>query len=209
MNNKMRISLIAVFLLMVAFIALPHILFEAPKIDVDINNYNELINKLRSEEDVNSGLYIFPDNNDNITELKFESKDGLFDESYYFLVIAEYDDDDFEKEIKRINNISVEYEDNKKTLLFAQLKYDTYIAIYDGYGTYEYTLVDKNNKKMIYVFNQSFGWNVLDIKSDYKISNYSVPQDKRDPKNKGYNMYYNVSSDGTAIRYDKGNKDIG
>ncbi len=207
MNNKMRISLIAVFIIMAAFIALPHILFKAPEIDADINKYEEILKKLRNTEDVNSGLYIFPEYNHYITDFKYEAKDGFFDGSYYLFVAAEYNEASWIDEMTRIKNISVEYDDTSKPLLFAELKYDTYIAIYDGYGTYEYILVNKENKKIVYVFNQSFGWNVIDIKPEYKLNNYSVPQDKRDPKNKGYNMYYQVSNNGKAIRFDKINED--
>ncbi len=207
MNNKMKISLIAVFIIMAAFITLPHILFKAPEIDADINNYEEILKKLRNTEDVNSGLYIFPEYNHYITDLKYEAKAGLFDGSYYLFVAAEYNEASWIDEMTRIKNISVEYEDASKPLLFAELRYDTYIAIYDGYGTYEYVLVNKENKKIVYVFNQSFGWNVVDIKPEYKLNNYSVPQDKRDPKNKGYNMYYQVSENGKAIRFDKINED--
>ena len=207
MNNKMRISLIAVFMILAAFIALPHLLFKAPEIEADINKYNEILDKLKHTEDVNSGLYIFPEYNYYITDLKYEAKDGFLDGSYYLFVVAEYNETSWIDEITRIKNISVEYEDTSKSLLFAELRYDTYIAIYDGYGTYEYILVDKENKKIAYVFNQSFGWNVIDIKPEYKLSNYSVPQDKRDPKNKGYNMYYQVSEKGKAIRFDKINED--
>ena len=78
MNNKMRISLIAVFIIMVAFIALPHILFKSPEIEADINKYSEILDKLRETDDVNSGLYIFPKNNNNITDLKYEAKDGFY-----------------------------------------------------------------------------------------------------------------------------------
>ena len=208
MNTKMKISLIIVFLILITFIALPHILFKSPEIEADINKYNEILDKLRNTEDVNSALLIFPEYNYYITDLKYESKDGFFDGSYYLFVVAEYDTVEWINELTRIKNISVEYSDTSKGLLYAELRYNTYIAIYDGYGTYEYILVDEENHKMVYVFNQSFGWNVIDIKPEYKLSNYSVPQASRDPKNKGYNMYYKVSPNGKAIRFDKENKDI-
>lgn len=208
MNNKMRISLIIVFIILAAFIALPHILFKSPEIEADINKYSEILDKLRNTEDVNSGLYIFPEYNHYITDLKYEAKDGFFDGSYYLFAAASYDDVEWVNEITRIKNISVQYKDTSKELLHADLRYDTYIAIYDGYGTYEYVLVDEANKKIVYVFNQSFGWNIIDIKPEYKLSNYTVPVEQRDPKNKGYNMYYIVSSNGKAVRFDKQNEDI-
>ena len=206
MNNKMRISLIAVFIIMAAFIALPHILFKSPEIEVDINKYGEILAKLRDTEDVNSGLYIFPEYNYYLTDLKYESKDGIFDGSYYLFVTAEYNEAEWENELTRIENIQVQYKNISKGLIHTNLRYDTYIAIYDGYGTYEYILLDEANHKIAYVFNQSFGWNVLDIKPEYKLNNYTVPQESRDPKNKGYNMYYTVSLDGKAIRFDKQNE---
>ncbi len=54
--------------------------------------------------------------------------------------------------------------------------------------TYEYAMLDNDNKKIAYVFRQLFNANNK-LDKDY-VLNYIVPRENRDKYSPGYNMYY-------------------
>ena len=58
----------------------------------------------------------------------------------------------------------------RKWILETNDKYDIYITRNTGYNTYEYALFDKENLKVIYVFNQVYkNKDLQDIKKEYKL----------------------------------------
>lgn len=174
--KKMLISLLIVLIIMLVMIILPFYLKD--KIgEYDISNYNVLLDKLKNKSDVHSKLLIFPTINDNITDFKYEEQDGLFDGSYYLYIVATYNIEGYNKEIDRISNISF----NDRKIIKNN---NMYVSIYDRMGTYEYVILDENNNKIIYIFNQLFDFKETDIKEEY-ILNYIKGNLKY-----GYNMYY-------------------
>lgn len=116
-----------------------------------------ILEKYRS--DLNSGLFLFPDDTEKIIEGEYKSKlkTGLLDTDGYLLLKAKYSDEDYKKEIERISAITctIEYKDMSVT---NSVKYDTemynypaYVAI-DGYDyVYEYALLDEENDTIIYM----------------------------------------------------------
>ena len=117
----------------------------------------EILDKYRS--DLNSGLFLFPDDTDDIIEGEYESKlkTGILDTDGYLLLKAKYSEEDYKKEEERLSGItcSITYKDMSVT---NSVKYDTemynypaYIAV-DGYDhVYEYALMDSENSTIIYV----------------------------------------------------------
>lgn len=128
-----------------------------------IESYDKeyLLNEYGS--DLDSGLFIFPDHIDNALTSTYESslKTGLFDTDGSIFLTATYTDENFEKEIERLSNISCTvFDTNKEDSDYhtTDIIYDTtmynypaYIAS-DGYdNVYEYALVDTENNRIIYI----------------------------------------------------------
>ena len=129
-----------------------------------IDNYDKNYFLNEYPYDLDSNLSIFPSNRDILKDAEFASsfRAGLFDSNGYILLIGKYSKEDFEKEIERLNRISMKvYENCKKNskTYTNYIKYDTksynlpaYITI-DGFKkNYEYALIDKNNFEITYVY---------------------------------------------------------
>ena len=171
--KKMFVSLILVVIIMSIMISVP--LHLKKQEEADINNYSMLLDKLKNNFDVHSDLLIFPKDNTYITDFKYDSRNGLFDGSYYLYVVATYNKDEYDKELKRISEITYNDRNIKKCD-------NKYVSIYDRYGTYEYVILEDN--KIIYVFNQLFDFNETDIKEEY------ILKDIDGHLKYGYNIYY-------------------
>lgn len=113
----------------------------------------------RYSDDLDSKFLIFPENTQKTIYANYESKlkTGLFDTDGYFILEAEYDEDEFNNELNRLAKISYELSDEGMTVT-NEIKYDNsmynypaYIAI-DGYDyVYEYALTDEKNHKIVYI----------------------------------------------------------
>lgn len=169
----------------------------------DESNYEVYLSDLIQNNDVHSLLYIFPSTlkNGQVTEFKYMEQDGLFDGSYYYYLVMNYDEDNYDKEYKRISNLELNYGSTKKTPIKDYIKYDTFITIYNNYNTYEYALFDKENNRIIYIFNQLFNWNEIGLENKYTLTEYNI--DIKDTKQLGYNMYYLYDKYGNGISYDE------
>ena len=169
----------------------------------DESNYELYLSDLIQNNDVHSLLYLFPSTlkNGRVTEFKYMEQDGLFDGSYYYYLVMNYDGDNYDKEYKRISSLELNYGSTKKTPIKDYIKYDTFITIYDNYNTFEYALFDKENNRIIYIFNQLFNWNEIGLENKYTLTEYNI--DIKDTKQLGYNMYYLYDKYGNGISYDE------
>jgi hypothetical protein len=166
----------------------------------NIDNYLEYLNDLQLNKDVHSKLYIFPSKiNKEKTELfEYLRKESLFDGSYLFYIIINYDENEYNEEINRIKEVKKIFKYGEKYPIYVEGdKYPAYITISDGYDTYEYALLDEENNKIIYVFRQLYYYDSK-LKNEYYFE-YKVPKNQRDIKRPGYNMYYYYDSDGVGV----------
>ena len=124
-----------------------------------IENYDKM--KILEEYggDLNTGLFVFPNETDNMLNATFSShlKTGLFDTDGYLILQAQYSKEDYEAEVERFSNIgcSIEFGADKVS---HQIQYDeesyelpAYVAV-DGYDyIYEYALVDEEKYEITYI----------------------------------------------------------
>lgn len=125
---------------------------------VDSYNKDEIVSKFG--EDLDSGLFLFPDDTGKARHAEFESstKEGLFDTDGYFILTADYDDAGFASELDRLASVKCRITDSNGNSIVNEVSYDTesynypaYVAS-DGYDyVYEYALVDETNNRIIYV----------------------------------------------------------
>ena len=129
-----------------------------------IENYNKNYYIEKYGGDLDSNLFIFPDNTSNMIDTSFTSsfQTNLFDSDGYIVLTSKYDKDNFENEIERLSKLNITILENcypnAKTYT-NYVKYDkesynypAYITI-DGFGhTYEYALINENDLEIIYVY---------------------------------------------------------
>lgn len=124
-----------------------------------IEHYDKSAIVKEYQHDMDSGFFIFPDNIDNMIDASYKSsvRTGLFDSDAYFILKATYDQENFEKEVNRLSQITCEIKSGDDTFV-SKVKYDentynypAYIAS-DGYDyVYEYALLDEENASIIYI----------------------------------------------------------
>ena len=107
-----------------------------------------------------SNLEIFPSNPGEIsevTEYYYRCADTLMDPTCKIYMVSSFSDDEmFEKECLRLSNIMVENAGQINEIQYSEtlFNYPAYIAMYDWSSCYEYALVSKDEKKIVYVFLQ-------------------------------------------------------
>ncbi len=191
MKKSIKILLLIISILIVCILLVLFLYKKDVKSYNDLDKYEEYLDHLRNNSDARSRLFIFPDkiNKDKVESFEYLTQEGLFDGSYLFYIVVNYDEKEYNKEEERIKNIKRIYNGKNKYILKAEdLKYETYITICDGMDTYEYAMLDNDNKKIAYVFRQLFNANNK-LDKDY-VLNYIVPRENRDKYSPGYNMYY-------------------
>lgn len=128
-----------------------------------IDNYDKEYLLEEYGSDLDTGLFIFPNDGQNAVSVEYESslKSGMFDTDGYIFLSATYEDDEFKKEVERLSEISCTVFESKhedSDYHIGNIIYDTesykfpaYVAS-DGYSSvYEYALIDNENKRIIYV----------------------------------------------------------
>ena len=183
------------------------LLFVGSMVQTESVDENENYNKKKIVEeygsDIDSALFLFPDDLQAMTETTFVSnfKSGLFDTDGYLILKSKYSIDDYETEVARLA-------DTKCVVMGTEsaVRYDTesyalpaYVAV-DGFDyVYEYALVDEENCEITYVL---LSYPEYDDLSEYKeclkldISEYEI----EDALNQ-FTIYARESEDGIYVEY--------
>ena len=159
---------------------------------------------------LNSNLSVFPDSlisSEVNTSYSAYISEELFDENTEIFLSCEYNDEEYDSEVKRLSEIeiTISYKDKSFT---NHIKYDeemynypAYIAIDGWSGRYEYALLIKDENKIVYIY--------LDSPSDKQLTKFAdyVKKDTSDYRKittTGDFTIYNHSFDGgkTWIEFD-------
>lgn len=132
--------------------------------NTDIDKYEKYLSIYIEDTDVHSNLEIFPKKIDKEKVLEFAelNRGGLFDGSYCFYLKNQYDEEEFNNERNRINKLEI-----KDTVIRENL--EILVTKSDGMGTYEYVIFDMENKQVVYIFNQLFSFNEININQNYVL----------------------------------------
>lgn len=183
------------------------LLFVGSIVQTESVDENENYNKKKIVEeygsDIDSALFLFPDDLQAMTETTFVSnlRSGLFDTDGYLILKSKYSMEDYETEVARLA-------DTKCVVMGTEsaVRYDTesyalpaYVAV-DGFDyVYEYALVDEENCEITYVL---LSYPEYDDLSEYKeclkldISEYEI----EDALNQ-FTIYARESEDGIYVEY--------
>ncbi len=175
---------------------------------------------ISNQQGIWGGLFVFPDKLPTSAKVEeyfaFENK-NMFDDSYQIYLKYKLSNDDFITEIERLKAISCEIKDynfgNVRSFT-NNIKYDetnfnypAYVATFASHDTYEYALIDKENKTIICVYLQMIiSKSKIKFKSDY-LPHFlsSQKQDQWDlgssweTEREKQNIYYHTFDDGKTF----------
>lgn len=134
----------------------------------DIKVYNKEMILKEYGSDIDSALFVFPDDTKMFMESTFVSslQSGLFDTDGYIIMNVKYDKEDYKREVERLSNVKCMVQNTEMKVLYDVKSYalPAYVAV-DGFDyVYEYALVDDDNCEIIYV--------LLSYPEDIDLSKY-------------------------------------
>lgn len=155
------VNLIKNFILLGGFLVLFEFMVE-PDVLTDPTKYNKNYYFETYCSDLDSTLSVFPDSVSDDMDVKvFHSsfKSNLFDTAGYIVLDYYLKEDEFEKEIERLQRLEAKIENydgathtNKVMYVEGEYDYPAYITI-DGFrDTFEYALIDEENCRIVCVY---------------------------------------------------------
>lgn len=110
--------------------------------------------------DLDSGLFVFPDNTEGMINPSYISsmKTGLFDTDGYMILQTKYNEEEYQEEVERLSRIECTVS-SKEDSVTQKVKYDessyalpAYVAS-DGFDSvYEYALMNEDTYEISYIF---------------------------------------------------------
>ena len=183
------------------------LLFVGSIVQTESVDENENYNKKKIVEeygsDIDSALFLFPDDLQAMTETTFVSnlRSGLFDTDGYLILKSKYSMEDYETEVARLAGTKCVVMGTESAVRYDTESYalPAYVAV-DGFDyVYEYALVDEENCEITYVL---LSYPEYDDLSEYKeclkldISEYEI----EDALNQ-FTIYARESEDGIYVEY--------
>lgn len=123
-----------------------------------------------------SGLKVFPDNihEEDILYYYYKSQDTIFSPECQICLETTYEESDFEKEVKRISQISINYNGKKNKILNDKENFnaEAYICEYNWNHCYEYALIVPETQQITYVFLQNVNKSEVKFDLDWLPDHY-------------------------------------
>ena len=173
-----------------------------------------------NQQSVWSGLFVFPDKLPASATVEqyfaFETK-NIFDNSYQIYLKYKLSNEDFINEIERLKKVSCEIKDYNygnvrsitKTIQYDEtnFNYPAYVAAFASHDTYEYALIDKENKTIICVYLQMIiAKSKIKFESDYLPHFLSKQEEEHwdlgsslETEQEKQNIYYHTFDDGKTF----------
>lgn len=187
MKNVSKLSLVLPCLLLVSCFS--------PKTYTDTSKYPEYLKSAIENSDFHSKLYIFPQDisQEEIKTVTYQARDDLFAGSYFFYLVAQYNQERFLEEISRLDSVKAVFKDGTIKPILKYEEQELYLTI-DKDNRCEYVKYNEETYEIAYVSNQLFEWYKVDISNEYLQDDVTIPQELDDGDNT-YNMYYSYKDD--------------
>ena len=166
----------------------------ATKANNNVNQYETLLKQSINNSDFHSELYVFPSeiNTENAVAFSYKTREDLFTGSYLLYLVMEYDQNQFNAELERLDAIKADIEIPNNVFKTKSIIKDTdtsqYVTITQN-SRYEYVKYNSETLEIAYVSNQLFTWKETGIKNEYLYKDIKIPTELDDGDN-SYNMYY-------------------
>ena len=161
------------------------------------SDYQSCYNSLLNNSDFHSELYIFPKDikQKEIISFSYRARDDLFTGSYLLYLVMKYNQDEFNNELNRLNDVKATFSRvNLVKPIIKDEEHSLYLSIYKD-NRFEYAIYDNNELEIVYVSNQLFDWKETGIDGKYQIDKVNIPS-SLDDGNNTYNMYYAYDNTG-------------
>lgn len=132
-----------------------------------------------TDEETRSLFMIFPEleySSIGIESYFYEKAIGLFGTTYEVVLSYTLDEDDYEKEVQRMKDISLTQNGETHIVTYTTegFKYPAYVTVFESESIYEYALIDEDNNRIICVFSQYTTENIDKINEDYLPINFTA-----------------------------------
>ena len=161
----------------------------------DPKDYASCLESAINNSDFHSELYIFPKNvkEESISNFAYQTSDGLFNGSYFFYLVVNYNQADFEQELLRLDSVKATFKKwNEKPII--KYKYLSLYLTINRNERCEYVKYNEEKFEIAYVSNQIYEWYKVDISNDHLLDDVTIPSELDDGNN-SYNMYYSYEGD--------------
>ena len=152
--------------------------------------YVEILQEARSEQDFHTELYIFPETIDGaeIKAFYYAHMDDLFTGSFLLYVVLAYDEETYSAELERIKSLKADFGDEKikKPIEFPEK--NLILTVYQNVR-FEYVIYEESTHEIAYISNQIFDWKETPVDEKYVVPEITIPAEIDDRENM-YNMYY-------------------
>ena len=157
----------------------------------DVSKYEEFYSECRKNADFHSQLLIFPDTIvfGTPTNFLYKKADDLFNGSYLFYLVMQYNEDAYKDEIQRLSSIEVNYSRFNATKKIIYFEDQSLYLTISRDSRYEYALFNNETKEITYVSNQLYSWEKTGVSNKHIIEGVHIPTDFDDGNN-SYNIYY-------------------
>lgn len=162
----------------------------------NIKKYSDVFKEAKGNVDFHTQLHIFPENTDSGTPKDFiyKTRDDLFTGSYVFYLVMQYEEETFNNELVRLNDVKANFYDEFPAKHIIHYEEDNlYLSVYRD-SRYEYVKYYPDTKVIAYVSNQLYEWPLSGVNSLHILGNVTIPEDLDDGEN-SYNMYYYYTYD--------------
>lgn len=186
MNKKKRTIIISVFAAIC--VSLLGAYFGTHSVTRNLKKYHAW-----DEKEILGALKIFPDTLENMGAEKYYYKcvEGLLDSSCQIYLECQLTEDMFEAEKSRLSEISDTYEKEVQQIAYdtENFRFPAYVTTYNFDSTYEYALLDEEQKKIYYVHLQFVP------EKDIKFDNALLPREYLPESSEGMDIYAHWISD--------------
>lgn len=153
--------------------------------------YQDDLKEYKEKEDFHSQLYIFPESlNGEIVKYIISETSDLFNGSYFFYLVLEFDLETFDSELSRLSDIKAIYTKHNnvvKPILYYP-EQSAYLTISKN-NRYEYVLYNKEKLQIAYISNQLYEWKDVPLLPEHSMPSFVIPKE-HDDGNNTYNIYY-------------------
>jgi hypothetical protein len=168
-----------------------------------IEEYNKDAILKEYGSDIDSSLFLFPDDTKTCLDAEFVSslRTGLFDTEGYIIMNVKYNETDYIKEVARLASVSCVMQNTEVGVIYDEESYalPAYVAV-DGFDyVYEYALMNDDNYEITYVLlSNHISADLAEYQAYLKTdgSAYEI----EDALNK-FSIYVRANNDGTYSEY--------
>ena len=156
----------------------------------DYEAYKDILDECVADRDFHTQLYIFPQSIEGleITNFYYSNTTDLFTGSWLMYLGIKWDQDGFNNELLRLNNVKAVYNTGLEKLAIKYEDQHMFLTIKKD-NRYEYALYNNDTFEIVYVSNQLYAWDKTPVKTEHILPDVTIPKELDDGGNT-YNIYY-------------------